>query len=214
MKKQGIFITFEGVDGTGKSTHARLFLERLHAEGYAAILTREPGGTKVAEKIREILLTDCGEVVSPRSEALLYAAARAQHVFRVIRPALEEGQVVLCERFSDSTLAYQGYGTGLDLAVLQAADGIATDGLRPELTFLFTLRPEECWERVEKRNAGSGHDLIEARGLEFQERVYQGYLRLAQEDPVRIKQVECGGKKPQEIQEMLWTYFVKAKAKA
>lgn len=207
---KGIFITFEGVDGTGKSTQARFFLERLQIRGYATVLTREPGGTVVAEKIREVLLTDYGEKVSPRAEALLYAAARAQHISRVIRPALTEGKIVICERFSDSTLAYQGYGSGLDLALLRAADGIATDGLKPDLTFLFTLNPEECWARVTKRNVRSGHDRMEAKGQAFQERVYQGYLRLAAAEPARIKQIECSGRSPEEIGEIVWAHFTSA----
>ncbi|HEY8344897.1 MAG TPA: dTMP kinase [Bacillota bacterium] len=207
---KGIFVTFEGVDGTGKSTQARLFAERLQAAGYDPVLSREPGGTVVAEKIRELLLTDYGEKVSPRTEALLYSAARAQHISTVIRPALAEGKIVICERFSDSTVAYQGYGSGLDLAVLRAADGIATDGLKPDLTFLFTLSLEECWARVTKRNARTGNDRMEAKGRAFLERVYEGYLRLAAEEPYRIKLIECGGKSIGEIQEIVWEHFARA----
>jgi dTMP kinase len=128
----------------------------------------------------------------------------------VIRPALNEGKIVICERFSDSTLAYQGYGSGLDLALLRAADVIATDGLKPDLTFLFTLNPEECWARVKKRSAWSGHDRMEAKGQAFQERVYQGYLRLAAAEPTRIKQIECSGKSPEEIGEIVWAHFFSA----
>lgn len=208
---EGIFITLEGIDGTGKTTQARLLAERLEEEGESALLTREPGGTLIAEKIRELLLTDYGERMSAVTELLLYAAARAQHVSELIRPALRRGEVVICERFSDSTIAYQGYGAGLDPEVIRKADELATGGLRPDLTFLLDLSAEEGGARIVERNGRAGLDRMEGKGLFFQERVRRGYLKLAEAARERITVIDCAGLTPQEAQKVIWEKYLELK---
>lgn len=204
---RGFFITLEGIDGTGKSTQARLLAAKLQEQGMSTVLTREPGGTPVAEKIREILLTESGEKISPPGEALLYAAARAQHVSVVIRPALAEGKVVICERFTDSTLAYQGYGSGLDLDLIRKANAIATEGLVPDLTFLLDIETREGWNRIQRRNNGK-NDRMEAKGVEFLERVRRGYLELAGKAGERFVVLDCNGKNAGEVHEILWRKYI------
>ncbi|HHW11688.1 MAG TPA: dTMP kinase, partial [Firmicutes bacterium] len=175
--KQGIFVTFEGIDGSGKSTQAQMLAARLTAEGVPTVITREPGGTVLAEKIRELLLFP-EEDLAPETEVLLYAAARAQHVRQVIRPGLARGAVVICERFTDSTLAYQGFASENDPELIRKLNTFATGGLVPDLTFLLDITPEQGWSRVQERSKNNGTDRIEAKGLAFQEKVRQGYLRL------------------------------------
>lgn len=204
---RGFFITLEGIDGTGKSTQARLLAAKLQEQGMSTVLTREPGGTPVAEKIREILLTESGEKISLPGEALLYAAARAQHVSVVIRPALAEGKVVICERFTDSTLAYQGYGSGLDLDLIRKANAIATEGLVPDLTFLLDIETREGWNRIQRRNNGK-NDRMEAKGVEFLERVRRGYLELAGKAGERFVVLDCNGKNAGEVHEILWRKYI------
>lgn len=201
--KKGFFITLEGVDGTGKTTQAKLLAENLEKRGFPVLLTREPGGTLLAERIRAILLELGEEKPVPLAELLLYSAARAQHVAEIIGPALAAGTVVICERFSDSTLAYQGYGLGLDLGMIAEINRIAAGGLVPDLTFLFHLETEEVWRRIRQRDPGGSGDRIEARGRAFLEKVQEGYLKLADAEPERIKTIPCLGKPVSEIQELL-----------
>ena len=203
--KKGFFITLEGIDGTGKTTQAKLLAGSLKKRGLAVLLTREPGGTLLAERIRTMLLELGEEKPVPLAELLLYAAARAQHVAKIIGPALAAGMVVICERFSDSTLAYQGYGLELDLEEITEINRIAAGGLAPDLTFLFHLETEEVWRRIRQRDPARGGDRIEARGRAFLEKVQQGYLKLAEAAPDRIKVLRCQGKPVQEIQELLLT---------
>ena len=180
----GLFITFEGIDGCGKSTQARIFANWLRRKGLPVTTTREPGGTPLAERIRGVLLEPIDEEVAPLTEILLYAASRAQHVEEQIRPALEAGAIVVCERFTDSSMAYQGYGLGYDLKLIKEINRTASAGLCPHWTILMDLSPEVACQRVSSRT--EGEDRIEARGLLFQTRVRQGYLALAQENPSRI----------------------------
>jgi dTMP kinase len=201
--KKGFFITLEGIDGTGKTTQAKLLAENLKKRGFPVLLTREPGGTLLAERIRTMLLELGEEKPLPLAELLLYGAARAQHVAKIISPALAAGTVVICERFSDSTLAYQGYGLELDLEMITEVNRIATGGLAPNLTFLFHLEAEEVWRRIRQRAPEGSGDRIEARGCTFLEKVQQGYLKLAEAAPERIKVLPCQGKSVQEIQELL-----------
>ncbi len=202
-KERGYFITLEGIDGTGKTTQAKLLVDNLRKLGFQVLLTREPGGTALSERIRTMLLQE--EKPVPLAELLLYNAARAQHVAEVIRPALQEGKIVVCERFSDSTLAYQGYGSRLDPGLIQEVNRIAADGLVPDCTFLLVLEPQEVWERIRRRDPVAGRDRMEAKGLAFLERVQEGYLELARAFPERIVTIRCGGKPVEEIQKLLLT---------
>lgn len=175
---KGLFITFEGSEGAGKSTQARLLAEWLRAKGREVVLTREPGGTRLGQAIRGLLLHQ--DHMCAEAEYLLYSADRAEHMQTLIRPALQQGQVVLCDRWLDSSLAYQGYGRGLDLRWLRAVAQGATQGIRPHKTFLFDLPPEVGLERFE------GRDRLEREPLEFHRRVRQGYLELARAEPERF----------------------------
>jgi dTMP kinase len=182
---KGFFITLEGPDGGGKSTQARLLVEYLQKAGREAVLTREPGGTPLAEEIRRVILTPTPENLAPLTEILLYAAARAQHIQGLIGPALAAGKVVICERFLDSSLAYQGYGMGWDLELIRVVNRLAIGEYMPDCTFLLDNDAESGLDRVTQRAnaANSGMDRIEARGLAFQQRVREGYLELAAKEP-------------------------------
>lgn len=206
--ERGLFITFEGIDGTGKSTQACLLAEKLKKHGFSVVLTREPGGTPLAEKIRALLLYEKEINLAPVTEVMLYAAARAQHVAEVIWPALHRGEIVICERFSDSTLAYQGYATGIDRNLIQKADSIATGGLVPDLTFLLDLETTEGWARVRERNNGK-QDRMEAKGSSFLEKVRNGYLAIAAQEENRVKNINCSGKKVSEVQQIIWEILLK-----
>jgi len=175
---KGIFIVFEGVDGSGKSTQLELLNRYLCTKQMQTYTTREPGGTPVGEKIRELLLDPGFSEIEGRTEALLYAAARAQLVAQVVRPRLNQGVVVLCDRYIDSTLAYQGYGRGMDVRFLSQINKLATDGLVPQLTVLLDLPPEEGLARSRKARPA---DRLEREALEFHRRVRAGYLKLAEQ---------------------------------
>lgn len=192
---KGYFITLEGIDGCGKSTQAQLLHERFKELGYQVLLTREPGGTELAEEIRRVILTPGKEELDPIAEILLYAAARVQHVNGLIKPALEAGQIVISERFVHSSLAYQGYGLGRDLNLIKEINRLATGVICPDLTFLLDMEVEASGERVRYRAKATGNDCdrIEMRGLSFQERVRNGYLKLAAEDE-NIVLVNIAGK--------------------
>lgn len=179
----GIFITFEGADATGKSTQVNLLAAALKASGMDCVLTREPGGTPTAERIRELVL-DPSIQVGERAELMLYLAARAEHVQKLIRPALAQGQVVICDRFMDSTLAYQGIARELGLQEVLAVNSFATGGLIPDITFLLTVEQEVAESRRVAR--GQCADRLEAEGLDFKERVRRGFIEVQQLYPQRI----------------------------
>jgi len=185
---KGKFITFEGPDGAGKSTQVSRLATYLRSLDYQVLTTREPGGTQTAEKIRTILLDPQNQLLTHRAEAMLYAAARAQHVEELILPALADGSFVICDRFTDSTLAYQGYGRGQDLELLRRLNGMATQGLEPDLTVLLDLPAETGLQRIRDQRQGSG-DRLEQQALSFHQQVRQGFLTLAAENPRRIKVV-------------------------
>ena len=190
-----MFISFEGIEGWGKSTAQRLRAEHLQGLGYDPLLTREPGGCALGRSLRPILLDARTRGLSSRAELYLFLADRAQHVAEVIRPALEAGQTVLCDRYADSTLAYQGYGRGLDPEHLRRINDMATGGLMPDLTLLLDL-PVHCGlERAGLRNREEGTVLSEGRfdaeSLEFHERVRQGYRSLAAEEPERFAIIDA-----------------------
>ncbi|MBI1317436.1 MAG: dTMP kinase [Candidatus Hydrogenedens sp.] len=187
---RGLFISFEGVEGCGKSTQLRLLEEYLRAQGRDCVVTREPGGVPIAEAIRELLLNPDHEAMTPEAELLLYAAARAQHVGEKIVPALEAGKVVLCDRFADSTTAYQGGGRGFDTARLAQLHGWATGGRWPDRTLLLDLDAEAGLERARQRGR---RDRIEREDIAFHQRVRQAYLDLAVLEPERIKVVSASG---------------------
>lgn len=205
--KKALFITFEGVDGAGKSTQAQMLGEKLQLSKVPVVLTREPGGTQLAEKIRTLLLNEEGVNFSTVTEILLCAASRAQHVTEVIRPALKDQAVVICERFTDSTLAYQGYAGGNDPEMIRRIDQFATGGLVPDLTFLLDLTPRAGWARIKKRIAQGQQDRIEARGFSFQAKVREGYLQIAAGATERIQVINCNGLGTNEVHRLIWEIF-------
>jgi len=179
----GAFVTFEGPDGSGKSTQIQWLAEHLKGLGQSVLLTREPGGTAISEQIRDVLHDLRNRAMRPQTEILLYSAARAQLVGEVIRPALAEGAIVLCDRYADSTLAYQGYGHGLDLDTLRRVTSFATGGLRPDLTLLFDLDPAEGLRR--RQSGGLEWNRLDDYDLAFHQRVRDGYHALAKAEPDR-----------------------------
>lgn len=184
--RRGTLVTLEGGEGSGKSSQAEALSELLRAERYAVAVTREPAGTEVGDIVKGILQR--GVALTPEAELFLFEAARAQHVQEVIRPALERGEVVLCDRYTDSTMAYQGYGRGLSLDHLRAVNHIATGGLPPHFTILLDLPPEKGLARKDHERLG---DSIGKEPLEFHERVRAGYLELAKREPKRIAVVDA-----------------------
>jgi len=192
---KGKLITFEGGEGCGKSTQVKRLADHLRASGIEVVLTREPGGTRLAELIRSLLKDESEDPPCDRSELLLFLAARAQLVRNVIRPALAEGKWVVCDRFSDSTFAYQGYGRGLPLDVLKLVNDFACGGLKPDLTLLLDVRPDVALERMRRREAATNTtaDRIEQAGEGFHKRLRDGFLELAAEDPARIKLIDANG---------------------
>ena len=180
------FITLEGPEGSGKTIHARTLADYLRAQGYEVLLTREPGGTSIGDQIRRVLFTLDNTSMRPATEFLLFSASRAQHVDEVIRPHLDAGGVVVCDRYYDSSLAYQGYGHGLDLQYLRAITDFATGGLKPDLTLLLDLSVEDGLRR---REEGGSWNRLDEYSLEFHRRVRQGYLDIARAEPHRLKMV-------------------------
>ncbi len=178
-----LFISFEGPDGSGKTTQARLLVEWLRQQGYPVVLTREPGGTDIGEQIRLVLHDPRNTEMDARTEILLYSASRAQLVAQCILPALEAGHIVVSDRYADSTLAYQGYGRGLDLEVLRAITAFATRGVLPDLTLYLDVIPEEGLRR--RKAEGGEWNRLDAEAADFHRRVRAGYLELASSDPRR-----------------------------
>ena len=203
---RGFFITFEGPEGSGKTTQAQRLAARLTRAGYEVIVTREPGGTPTGEVIRSILLHKAaGEPLFPETEALLFAASRAQLVRAVIQPALARGACVICDRFLDSTMAYQGYGRRLDLARIDLLNEFAVDGVIPDLTLLLDLDIRTGFARLAFRNrrSNSAADSMEREDLEFHERTRQGYLELARKWPWRIHILNAE-RNPDEVEAEIW----------
>ena len=191
--KKGLFITFEGADGCGKTTQLNLLKEHLENNGYEVVLTREPGGKGLGEKVREILLNYDGEV-SNRCESFLFLADRAQNIDIIVNPAIEQGKIVLCDRHTDSSVAYQGYGRGLDINQINTLNNLATNNQKPDLTLVFDVDIETSMQRV-----GNEKDRMESAGKEFFNRVRNGYLELAKQEPDRIKVIDST-KSIQEVQ--------------
>jgi len=191
------FITFEGVEGSGKTTQIKLAGEYLVQEHIPCVVTREPAGTDIGDKISGILFNREHFQMCPEAELFLFCAARAQHVRDVIRPALEKGRVVLCDRFSDATYAYQGAGRGLDGRFIRLVNDYASRGLKPDLTLLFDLPVEVGLARATKRNDSaerpSAVDRFEKEDLEFHRRIREGYLELMKQEPERFRLIDAGG---------------------
>ena len=187
----GKFVTFEGGEGSGKTTQIKLAADWLREHGIPVVATAEPGGTPLGRKIREILLNRKSYTIGAEAELLLFAAARAQHVREIILPALKAGQWILCDRFADATLAYQGFGRGLDAGFIRTLNALSTQSLKPDLTFLFDLPVEVGLTRAEKRAAGgrpeAAEDRFEREERIFHERIREGYLNLASEEPERFR---------------------------
>lgn len=198
----GLFITFEGPDGAGKTTQLCMLADKLTKLGHQVVCTREPGGTHISDKIRELLLDPDNREMHARAEALLYAAARAQHVAEIIRPALLNGQVVLCDRFIDSSLAYQGWGRGLDLEVLLTINKFASEELNPDLTILLDVNPTVGNVRMSAR-CGEHRDRIEQEDCDFQERVCNGFRELARIHSARIVHIDAS-RPVNNIHEAIW----------
>ena len=187
MINRGMFISLEGVEGCGKSTQAELLTEHIAELGHPVIRTHEPGGTPIAEEIREILLEPRNSEMKHITELLLYLAARAQHVAQLILPALDEGKVVVCERFSDATFAYQGYARGLDLGHLKRVNEMATGGLEPDLTLLLDLDAETGLSRKQHDQ----RDCLENESANFHNKVREAYLTIARQSPERVQVIDA-----------------------
>jgi len=183
---KGLFITFEGIDGSGKSTQARLLLDRLKSEGRDVVFTREPGGTgvKISEKIRNVVLNHTSMEMVWKTELLLFMASRAQHIEELIAPSLKKGMIIICDRFADASVAYQGHARGLDMDWIKKLNLFACGDIWPHKTFLLDISADVFTERKKKEN--KSHDRIEKGGAAFQAKVREGYLALAKAEPGRF----------------------------
>jgi len=198
---RGLFITFEGIDGCGKTTQAERLCRRLERTGHEVLFVRDPGGTRISERIRELLLDRQLHEMAPVTELLLYEAARAQLVAEKIRPALEAGKVVVCDRFFDSTTAYQGYGRGIDLSLIRRANELGSLGLVPDLTFCIDVPADEGARRLHR--LGGERDRLESEDHWFRERVRRGYLKLADDEPRRVVVLD-GLQEPDTLSQQIW----------
>lgn len=198
---KGSLITFEGIDFSGKTLQANLLANTLQKKGFAVELFRDPGGTSISEKIRDFLLDKKNKVMAAKTELLLYEASRTQLVTEKIVPALARGKIVICDRFFDSTTAYQGYGRGLELELIRRANEIAIGDIIPDLTFLLDLTPQEALKR--KAKMGDNSDRMEEEELAFHRRVREGYLEMARQEPERFV-VLRGEKSREELQHQIW----------
>ncbi|MBD7986033.1 dTMP kinase [Sporosarcina sp. Sa2YVA2] len=200
--KKGLFITFEGPEGAGKTTVIAEIDKRLERMGKDTVLTREPGGIRISEKIRSIILDNAHQEMDGRTEALLYAAARRQHLVEKIIPALAEGKIVLCDRFVDSSLAYQGFARGLGMDEVMSINQFAIEDTMPDLTIFFDISPEEGLQRIEA-NAGREQNRLDNETLQFHKNVYEGYERLQEKYAERIVSIDAS-KPLSEVIENVW----------
>lgn len=202
--KKGLFITFEGIDGSGKTTQVREFIRRLNNDSVPFLLFREPGGTKIGEKVREILLDKSNTGMKPITELLLYSASRYQLTCQSIIPALESGKIVICDRFYDSTTAYQGYARGIDLSFIERLNSVATESLVPDLTFFLDISLLEREKRIRDKDL----DRLEQEDIEFQKRVREGFFTIAKKEPERVVIID-GSRLSEEISNEIWSNFIK-----
>lgn len=205
--KRGLFITFEGCDGCGKTTAIKMVGEKLDKANIEHILSREPGGSKIAEQIRHIILDKNNKEEDPRTEALLYAASRRQHLVDVIEPALKEGKLVICDRYLDSSLAYQGHARGIGIDEVMNINAFAIDKTMPDLTFFLDLTPEEGLARIKGRERAS--DRLDNEKLAFHNKVYEGYQIINKKYKDRIVTIDAR-KSPEEISDEILSYILKA----
>ena len=217
MKRRGIFITLEGIDGTGKSTQFRRLVRYLHRRGCRVLATREPGGTKVGEKVRSILLASRTGKLDALAELALIYAARAQHLKEVVRPALARGECVISDRFNDASFAYQGYGRQLGVATVRALDRVVCGRTQPDLTLIFDLEPRLALARAHGREArrNSRHGRFEAQGLAFHQRVRRGYLEIARRNPARVRVLDASlsvGEIQAKVRELIDLFLARRKA--
>jgi dTMP kinase len=185
---KGLFISFEGIEGTGKSSQVKLLAEYLTGKGFSVVKTAEPGGTAISVKIRELLLSLDSTGMDAVTELLMYNAARVQHIKEVIVPAIKRGDIVITDRFSDSTVAYQGYGRGINLALIDSLDTIATNRLRPDLTILLDIDVETGLRRNREINK---RDRLELEDISFHRKVRQGFIKIAEKETERVKIIDC-----------------------
>jgi len=191
---RGKFITFEGIDGSGKSTQLRMLTSELRVRGFDVLTTCEPGGTPLGRRLREVFL-ETEEIVAPLAELLLFAADRAQHVNFLVEPALENGKIVISDRYSDATAAYQGAGRGFDEQSINQVIRLATGGLKPDLTLFFDISVKEAISRTNSRSDGGGEqkNRMDSETVEFYERVRKAYLQIAENEPERFCVVDASG---------------------
>lgn len=201
---RGHFITFEGGEGSGKSTQIRLLAERLDAEGLRAIVTREPGGSPGAEIIRHVLLSGVGKMLGAEAETLLFIAARDDHVRNVIEPALRQNIWVLCDRFADSTRVYQGHAGKVDLRVLDAMERVTIGALKPDLTLILDIPVEVGMQRAAKRRGTEAPDRFEAEDIDFHQKLHDGYLAIARREPERCALIDAT-KTPENVANDIWS---------
>ena len=189
----GFFITLEGMDGCGKSTQLEMLARALEGRGLDFVITREPGGTPLGEDVRRLLVSDASVGISAKAELFLIVCARAQHVAELIRPALGAGRIVISDRYTDSTVAFQGYGRGIDLSFIDLVNRFATEGVTPDLTIIFDLEPELARARLSARPVGGLLGALDEEALDFYLRVREGYLKLAEAEPSRTRVVDASG---------------------
>jgi dTMP kinase len=185
---KGLFISFEGIEGSGKSTQSQQLADHFRKKGFSVVMTAEPGGTRISVQIRKLLLSTENMEMTPLTELLLYNAARVQHIGQVILPALDRGEIVITDRFSDSTTAYQGYGRGIDLKLIDSLDLLATGRRRPHLTILLDVDVETGLKR---NRAVNKRDRLELEEISFHKRVRKGFISIAAKEPDRVKRIDC-----------------------
>ncbi|MEJ2656563.1 MAG: dTMP kinase [Desulfobacterales bacterium] len=199
-----MFISFEGIEGSGKTTHAQYMGGFLRAEGYDCVVTREPGGTRIGEKIRAILLDPLSKDMDPLTELLLYTADRAQHIRECILPLLAEGKTVLCDRYYDATMAYQGFARGIDIGLIQKIHSLLFENLKPHLTILLDLPADmglaRAWGQINKGARTNEETRFEEERLSFHKKVRSGYLEMARLEPERFRIIDASGKE-QDVRE-------------
>lgn len=202
-----MFISFEGIEGSGKTTHARHAFRFLRDKGHDCVITREPGGTRIGEKIRAILLDPSNKDMDPLTELLLYAADRAQHIKAFIHPLLAEGKTVLCDRYYDATMAYQGFARGLNIGLIEKTHQLLFDDLKPDMTLLLDLPAEiglsRAWEQIKNGNRAGAETRFEEERLSFHRKVREGYLELSRREPERFRVIDASKDEHEVLKEII-----------